>query len=90
MNLKAKWTTLIEQAKSSGLNTLRFESDGPLELFLGIDSDKNRLVMIQVPAEYDPKIKLLKNENIELIFIKDSSCLIIRVLIVTITRYLMT
>lgn len=79
MNLKAKWTTLIEQAKSSGLNTLRFESDGPLELFLGIDSDKNRLVMIQVPAAYDPKIKLLKNENIELIFIKDSSCLIIRV-----------
>lgn len=80
MHLNDKWELLKSREIKSGYNTVRFEAEIPLEIFLAVDEFKTHIVLIHLPPSYIPEIDVLKNDNLELVFLKDNNCLLIKLL----------
>ncbi len=80
MDLIKKWKLLESQGADSGLKTIRFEADSPLEIFLAVDSKALRSILIYLPSSYEPRFENLDNDNLELTFIKEGHFLQIRLL----------
>lgn len=80
MDLCKKWNILESKEISSGLNTIRFAADCALEIFLATDEYKSHIVLIHLPSEFTPQSDNLKNDNLELIFVRENHCLLIKLL----------
>ncbi len=80
MELSDKWKLLESQNIDSGLSTIRFESDGPLEVFLAVDEKSSHAILIYLPSTFIPKFDVLSNDNLELIFFKQGHYFQIRLL----------
>ncbi|MFA7517542.1 PD-(D/E)XK motif protein [Shewanella sp.] len=80
MELSDKWKLLESQKIDSGLSTIRFESDGPLEVFLAVDEKSSHAILIYLPSTFIPKFDVLSNDNLELIFFKQGHYFQIRLL----------
>lgn len=80
MELSKKWKLLESQNIDSGLSTVRFESDGPLEVFLAVDENSSHAILIYLPSKFTPKFHIINNDNLELIFVKQGHYLQIKLL----------
>tara|TARA_Y100000814_G_C12191749_1_gene354944 strand:+ start:19 stop:537 length:519 start_codon:yes stop_codon:yes gene_type:complete len=69
MNLNSKWAQLNSALlEGDGLKTLRLSEHCILELFLAIDKDKCRYLILHLPDDFQPSINILENENIVLTY----------------------
>ncbi|MGI2114613.1 PD-(D/E)XK motif protein [Shewanella frigidimarina] len=80
MELSDKWKLLESQNIDSGLSTIRFESDGPLEVFLAVDEKSSHAILIYLPSTFIPKFDGINNDNLELTFVKKGHYLQIKLL----------
>lgn len=80
MELSDKWKLLESQEIDSGLSTIRFESSGPLEVFLAVDEKSSHAILIYLPSSFSPKFDALNNDNLELFFVKQGHYLQIKLL----------
>ncbi|OEE59828.1 hypothetical protein A1OK_12870 [Enterovibrio norvegicus FF-454] len=80
MELSEKWKLLESQKIDSGLSTIRFEPDGPLEIFLAVDENSNHAILISLPSSFTPKFDVINNDNLELLFVKQWHYLQIKLL----------
>lgn len=80
MELSDKWKLLESIEIDSGLSTIRFEADGSLEVFLAVDEKLSHSILIYLPSSFTPKFDVLKNDNLELLFVKQGHYLQIKLL----------
>lgn len=80
MSLSEKWQVLESKKTEGTFKTLRFDADGPLEVFLGLDENSNHSILIYLSPSYKPTFNIVHNDNIELLFFKEGHFLLIRLL----------
>ena len=80
MELCDKWKLLELKEIDSGLSTIRFDPDGPLEIFLAVDENSNHAILISLPSSFIPKFDVVHNDNLELLFFKQGHYLQIKLL----------
>ncbi|MGB3724797.1 MAG: PD-(D/E)XK motif protein [Glaciecola sp.] len=80
MKLSDKWDILKSKDIISGINAIRFDSDSELELFLALDESNHRAVLLHLPESFSSMTEPLRNDNVELLLLDDTRCLMIRLL----------
>jgi hypothetical protein len=81
MNLQKKWKQLKNSdLDSSGLNTLRLSDNCILELYVGLDENEYRYLLLHLPDTYEPNIHKLENENITLTYFSNQQLIAIKLL----------
>jgi hypothetical protein len=81
MDLEHKWEQLKSAASDGkGLKTLRLAEQCILELFIAIDNDNRRYLILHLPEGFQPKIDNLENENILLTYSSSQHLIAIKLL----------
>lgn len=81
MNLNSKWDQLNSALlEGEGLKTLRLSVHCILELFLAIDKDKCRYLILHLPDDFHPSIDYLENENIVLTYSRAQKLIAIKLI----------
>jgi hypothetical protein len=81
MNLEHKWEKLKSAVSDGkGLKTLRLAEQCILELFIAIDNDNRRYLILHLPEGFRPKIDNLENENILLTYSSSQHLIAIKLL----------
>ncbi|CAI4153737.1 PD-(D/E)XK motif protein [Alteromonas macleodii] len=81
MNLSSKWAQLNSALlEGEGLKTLRLSEHCILELFLAIDKDKCRYLILHLPDNFQPSIDILENENIVLTYSRAQQLIAIKLI----------
>jgi hypothetical protein len=81
MNLSSKWAQLDSAIlDGKGLKTIRLSELCILELFLAIDKDKCRYLILHLPDNFQPSIEILENENIVLTYSRAQQLIAIKLI----------
>ncbi|MBQ4828092.1 PD-(D/E)XK motif protein [Alteromonas sp. MMG017] len=81
MNLSSKWAQLNSALlEGEGLKTLRLSVHCILELFLAIDKDRCRYLILHLPDDFQPSIDYLENENIVLTYSRAQQLIAIKLI----------
>lgn len=81
MNISDKWA-LLGQAllEGKGFKSLRLSEECVLELFLAIDQEYCRYLILHLPEGFQPNVKILENENIVLTYSSSKQLIAIKLL----------
>jgi hypothetical protein len=81
MMLQRKWEQLKNSDfDSNGLNTIRLSDDCILELFIGLDEQGCRYLLLHLPENYIPSIHSVENENITLSYFSNQQLIAIKLI----------
>jgi hypothetical protein len=76
-DLNSKWQNILNANKNRGFKSLRISSGCIPDLFLGIDNNKNRCLLLFLPNQIDIKLKKSQKEKLQIEFIKSKNIILI-------------
>ncbi len=78
-SLNRKWSNLTTPP-SSGYESIRIDGVCLPDLFVGINQEVNRCLILEVPSHVDMKFNRLEKENLRAFFHKQENCIILELL----------
>lgn len=80
LNLEKKWEHISEAKTQSGFKALRISSDCKPELFVGIDQNNSRSLILFLPIKIKIKLKESEKEKLTILFINEDNLILIRLI----------
>jgi len=77
-NLKAKWDKVFLFQDKKGYKSLRISIECKSDLFIAIDSDGNRCLLLFLPSDFDVQLNGTDKEKLQLTYIKEKDVILIK------------
>ena len=75
--LKIKWSDLSENTVTSGFRSIRISAECISDLFIGVNKDANRCLILSVPASFDIEFKAIMKENLTIEYFKEKKLIVL-------------
>jgi hypothetical protein len=76
--LKAKWDNVLLFQDKKGYKALLVSTECKSELFIALDADGNRYLLLFLPTDFDVKLNGTDKEKLELTYIKEKDLILIK------------
>jgi len=73
-----KWDSICESKKQNGFRSIRISPDCIPDLFLGVDNDNNRCLLLFLPYHFEIKLKKPEKEKLKIEFINTKNIILIK------------
>ena len=73
VELKQKWSGLMENPVTSGFRSLRIAADCICELYLGVSKEGKRCLILSLPSNKHLSFKGIQKENLSIEYFKEKN-----------------
>lgn len=80
IELQKKWSELSENNKTSGFKSLRISSNCIPDIFIGVNKDLNRCLILVLPKEYNFTFQGIIKENIKIEFFNEQNIIVLQLI----------
>ncbi|MBU1009134.1 MAG: PD-(D/E)XK motif protein [Bacteroidetes bacterium] len=78
IELKQKWSELSENPATSGFRSLRISSDCICELYLGVNKEGNRCLILALPRFKQLNFKGVQKENLSIEYFRETNLIVLQ------------
>jgi hypothetical protein len=76
--LKAKWDNVLLFQDKKGYKALRISSECKPELFIAVDAEENRCLLLFLPTDFEVKLNGTDKEKLQLTYVKEKNVILIK------------
>jgi hypothetical protein len=76
-DLKSKWKTISEEGKSTDYKILRISSECCSTIYISLDSDRSRCLLLDLPDSYQSDFNSVKKDKISLGLLRDRNYIVL-------------
>jgi hypothetical protein len=78
LELENKWLELSENTITSGFRSIRISAECISDIFVGINKDANRCLILAIPSSYEIDFKSVIKENLTIEYFRDKNLIVLR------------